>query len=146
RARERAVPAPPSFRAGGRMGRYILRRLAYGAITIWLVTVIVFVLLRVVVPLVVGDVVDIMVGEFGRNDEALAAKLRSEYGLDRNVATQYVSWVGEMLRGEFGVSLYNGRSVLDEMAYRLPVSFELSIIGLASAVVLAIPMGLISAV
>jgi peptide/nickel transport system permease protein len=128
------------------MGRYIVRRLVYGVITIWLVTIIVFGLLRVVVPIVVGDVVDIMIGEFARNDVALAAKLRTEYGLDQGIAVQYVRWIGDLLQGDLGRSLYNGRSVVDEMKYRVPVSFEISIIGLMAAVLLAVPMGLLAAV
>jgi peptide/nickel transport system permease protein len=115
-------------------------------VTVWLVTVIVFVLLRVVVPIVSGDVVDVIVGEYARHDEELQDQLRAEFGLDRNLFAQYWSWVSGLAQGDLGHSLYNGRSLVDEMKYRLPVSLELSLIGLTSAVALAIPMGVLAAV
>ncbi len=116
-----------------------------GLMTVWLVTLLVFVGLRVVVPAVYGDVVDVIAGEYGRSDPALMDQLRAQYGLTQNVAHQYVSWVGDLLHGDLGESLFNGRSILREMGDRLPVSLELGIIGLLAAIFLAIPMGIISA-
>lgn len=127
------------------MARYVIRRAAYGLITIWLVTIIVFTMLRVVVPLFYGDVVDIMVGELARNDTDLQQELRAQYGLSDSVPIQYVKWVGDLVRGDLGESLYTGRSITDEMGRRLPVSLELGLIGLASAALLAIPMGAVAA-
>lgn len=127
------------------MARYIARRAGYGAVTIWLVTIIVFTMLRVVVPIFYGDVVDIMVGELARNDENLQQQMRAEYGLSDSVPIQYLKWVGNLARGDFGESLYTGRSISSEMGRRLPVSLELGLIGLASAALLAIPMGAIAA-
>lgn len=127
------------------MARYVARRAGYGVVTIWLVTIIVFTMLRVVVPMFYGDVVDIMVGELARNDENLQQQLRAEYGLSDSVPIQYLKWVGNLARGDFGESLYTGRSISSEMGRRLPVSVELGLIGLASAALLAIPMGAIAA-
>ena len=123
------------------MARYVIRRAAYGLVTIWLVTIIVFTMLRVLVPLFYGDVVDIMVGELARNDTNLQQELRAQYGLSDSVPIQYVKWVGNLVRGDLGESLYTGRSITQEMGRRLPVSLELGLIGLASAALLAIPMG-----
>lgn len=127
------------------MARYVIRRSVYGLVTVWLVTVIVFTMLRVLVPLFYGDVVDIMVGELARNDANLQQELRDEYGLSDSVPIQYVKWVGNLVRGDLGESLYTGRSITHEMSRRLPVSLELGIIGLASAALLAIPMGAVAA-
>ena len=127
------------------MGQYIVQRIALGLVTLWLVTVIVFFGLRVVVPIFYADVVDIIMDEFGGQDPELEARLRDEYGLSGSVVTQYVSWVGDMLRGDIGTSLFNGRSIFQEMKERLPVSLELGFIGLASAVFLAVPMGVTAA-
>lgn len=127
------------------MARYVARRAVYGLITIWLVTVIVFTMLRVLMPMFYGDVVDIMVGELARNDAALQQELRDQYGLSNSVPIQYVKWVGDLVRGDLGESLYTGRSITNEMARRLPVSLELGLIGLASAALLAIPMGAVAA-
>jgi peptide/nickel transport system permease protein len=127
------------------VGAYIARRVLLGLMTVWLVTLIVFVGLRVVVPAVYGDVVDVIAGEYGRSDPALMQTLREQYGLTQNVAKQYVEWVGGLLHGDLGRSLFNGRSIWMEMEARLPVSVELGMIGLISAIFLAIPMGIISA-
>ena len=127
------------------MARYVARRAVYGLITIWLVTVIVFTMLRVLMPMFYGDVVDIMVGELARNDAALQQELRDQYGLSNSVPIQYVKWVGDLVRGDLGESLYTGRSITNEMGRRLPVSLELGLIGLGSAALLAIPMGAVAA-
>jgi peptide/nickel transport system permease protein len=127
------------------MGAYVLRRIMLGVVTVWLVTLLVFTGLRVVVPLFYGDVVDVIAGEYGRSDPVLMDSLRDQYGLSQNVAVQYVEWVGGLLKGDLGASLFNGRSILQEMKARLPVSVELGLIGLISAIFLAVPMGIVSA-
>ena len=127
------------------MGQYIVQRIALGLVTLWLVTVIVFFGLRVVVPIFYADVVDIIMDEFGGQDPELEARLRDQYGLSGSVVTQYVSWVGDMFRGDIGTSLFNGRSIFQEMKERLPVSLELGLIGLAASIFLAVPMGIMAA-
>ena len=127
------------------MGAYVVRRILLGFVTIWLVTVMLFVGLRVVVPLFVGDVVDAMVAEYGGDDPERMDAIRAEYGLSEALPLQYVKWVGGLLRGDLGESLFNGRSIASEMKYRLPVSIELGLIGLASSVLTAVPMGIVAA-
>jgi peptide/nickel transport system permease protein len=127
------------------MTRYLIRRLLLAVVTLWLVTVIVFTLLRVVVPLVYGDAVDIIAGEYARQDPALAEQLRDEYGLSGSIVQRYVEWVGQLLRGDLGRSLFNGRPISAEIADRLPVSLELGFIGLLSGLIFSIPMGIAAA-
>lgn len=127
------------------MGRYLARRLILGAITIWIVTLMLFIGLRVLVPIFYGDVVDIIVGEYGRSDTELMADLRDKYGLSGSLVGQYFEWVGNLLRGNLGESLFNGRSIATEMKARLPVSVELGLIGLGASVLFALPLGVISA-
>ena len=127
------------------MGAYVVRRILLGFVTIWLVTVMLFVGLRVVVPIFVGDVVDAMVAEYGGDDPERMDAIRAEYGLSEALPLQYVKWVGGLLRGDLGESLFNGRSIASEMKYRLPVSIELGLIGLASSVLTAVPMGIVAA-
>jgi len=127
------------------MTRYIVRRLLLAGVTLWLVTLIVFTLLRVVVPLFYADAVDLMAGEYGRQDPALMAKLREEYGLSGSLPRQYLEWLGQLARGDLGESLFNGRSVASEIRDRLPVSIELGLIGLASGLIFSIPMGIAAA-
>ncbi len=128
------------------MGTYIGQRLMLGGVTLLLVTVIVFVLLRVVVPLVYADAVDLMAGEYGRNDPQLMAQLRHDYGLSGSLAGQYVKWLGQIAHGDLGRSLFSHRSVVQEMGNRLEVSVELGVIGLLSGLLFAVPMGIAAAV
>jgi peptide/nickel transport system permease protein len=127
------------------MGKYILRRLLLGLVTIWLVTVILFTGLRIVVPAVVGDVVDIMIDESAKDDTELADRLRAEFGLNKAIHKQYFDWIGQLLRGDLGESLFNGRPVSKEIQDRLPVSLELGLIGLGATIIVAVPMGIVAA-
>ncbi|MSQ41851.1 MAG: ABC transporter permease [Dehalococcoidia bacterium] len=127
------------------MGQYLLRRVVLGAVTIWIVTMIVFTGLRVVVPLFYGDIVDLLTAEYGSGDPALKEQLREEYGLKVGVVEQYGRWVGGMLTGDIGVSLRSGRSILLEVRQRLPVSLTLGLVGLTASVFIAVPMGITAA-
>jgi peptide/nickel transport system permease protein len=128
------------------MTRYLVRRLLLAACTIVLVTLIVFTLLRVVVPLVYADAVDLLVAEYGRNDPELTERLKREYGLSASLPQQYVAWLGQLARGDLGRSLFNGRSVAGEIRDRLPVSIELGLIGLLSGVLISVPLGISAAI
>ena len=128
------------------MGRYIVRRLVYSIFTLFFVTIVVFTLLRVVAPLFIGDVVDLMVAEYAQNDHELAENLRTQYGMNQNVVVQYAKWAGGMLGGDFGKSLYSGRPVLRELLYRAPVSLELSLVAISTSLLVAVPMGILAAV
>jgi peptide/nickel transport system permease protein len=127
------------------LGEYIVRRLALGLLTIWLVTLFVFIGLRVVLPVFYGDVVSVESGRSGVKDPVREASLRKLYGLDQPVATQYVKWAGGLVTGDLGHSLFDGRSLVSQMRSRLPVSVELGVLGLLSALFLAIPIGIFSA-
>lgn len=128
------------------MGRYVMQRLMLAGVTLVMVSIIVFVLLRVIVPVFYGDAVDIIAGEYGRADPALTEKLRKEYGLSGNLVGQYFKWAGGILRGDLGDSLFNGRSVQGEIADRVVVSFELGLVGLLSGILFSIPMGMAAAI
>jgi peptide/nickel transport system permease protein len=72
--------------------------------------------------------------------------MRAKLGLDRPIHVQYLDWVGRALRGDLGQSLYSSRPITIELAYRLPVSLELGGVALVFAVLLGVPIGVISAV
>jgi peptide/nickel transport system permease protein len=127
------------------MARYLVRRLLLAVVTLFLVTLIVFTLLRVVVPLVYADAADLIAGEYGRQDPELRAKLKKEYGLSSSAPRQYLSFVNQLLHGDLGRSLFNGRSVAGEIKDRLPVSIELGMIGLLSGLIFSVPMGIMAA-
>ena len=128
------------------MGRYVTQRLLLAGLTLVLVSIIVFTLLRVIVPLVYGDAVDIIAAEYGGTDPELVQELKDDYGLSDALVPQYLRWVGSILRGDLGESLFNGRPVSKEIQDRLPVSVELGLVGLISSVILSVPLGIAAAV
>ncbi len=103
-------------RGGGAMRQYVLKRLLLVVPTLLLVSIIVF-SLNHMLP---GDVVVLMFEEkaYAKDLEALRAKL----GLDRPLYVQYFSWLGHVVQGNLGESLWTKRPVLEEMMRRLPVS------------------------
>lgn len=121
------------------MGRYILRRLALMVPVAFLVTVIVFVLLR----LTPGDPVLTYAGE-ERDPESLA-ELRREYGLDQPLPVQYVSWVGHALQGDLGRSIRTRQPVLEAITERLPATLLLGLTALLLSIAIGLAVGTFSA-
>jgi peptide/nickel transport system permease protein len=122
------------------MRQYILKRLLLIIPTLLLVTVIVFALTR----LIPGDVVVLMFEEkaYAKDLDALRAKL----GLDKPLYMQYATWVGKVVQGDLGESLWTKRPVLEEVIRRLPVSAELGAMAIVVALLLALPVGVLSAI
>lgn len=128
------------------MGRYVTQRLLLAGLTLVLVSMIVFTLLRVIVPLFYGDAVDVIAAEYGGTDPELVKQLKKDYGLSDALIPQYVGWVGSIVRGDLGESLFNGRPVTQEIIDRIPVSLELGLVGLISSVIMSVPLGVAAAV
>jgi peptide/nickel transport system permease protein len=91
-----------------------------------------------------GDPVRIQLGE-QITPENYAA-LRAELGLDKPVPVQYVIWLGDVMQGDFGKSLRNGAPVSDEIVERLPATVQLGAAALVLSMVVAVPIGILSAV
>ena len=127
------------------MKTYALRRLGLFIPTLILTTLIVFVLFF----LVPGDAaLVILTGEEGAGavtDEDIA-RMRQELGLDRPIHVQYGSWIWGILRGDLGTSIWYQTPVIDELKDKFVVTVELSIFGIAMAFLMAVPLGIISAV
>ena len=127
------------------MKTYALRRLGLFIPTLILTTLIVFVLFF----LVPGDAaLVILTGEEGAGavtDEDIA-RMRHELGLDRPIHVQYGSWIWGILRGDLGTSIWYQTPVIDELKDKFVVTVELSIFGIAMAFLMAVPLGIISAV
>ena len=127
------------------MRTYALRRLGLFIPTLILTTLIVFVLFF----LVPGDAaLVILTGEEGAGavtDEDIA-RMRHELGLDRPIHVQYGSWIWGILRGDLGTSIWYQTPVIDELKDKFVVTVELSIFGIAMAFLMAVPLGIISAV
>jgi len=121
--------------------RYLLRRLALAIPTLFLVSVLVFALMR----LMPGDVATRMVE--GHAYAPTLAALRHDLGLDRPVHAQYLEWIGGIVtRGDFGRSYWTRQPILDEFMRRFPVTLELAFLTIVVSVVLGVLVGIVSAV
>jgi peptide/nickel transport system permease protein len=120
--------------------KYVLRRLLVASASFVIASVGVFSLPR----LIPGDAVQLMLEEraYGKDLDDLRAKL----GLDRPIHVQYVDWLGRVVRGQLGESLWTKRPVIEELARRLPVSLELGLMALCFSISIALPVGIIAAV
>jgi len=86
-----------------------------------------------------------MIGESGLARDRDIALIKQQLGLDRPFHEQYVTWMSGMLRGDMGLSLWTGKPARDELFRRIPVSAELGALALLIALVIAIPIGIVSA-
>jgi peptide/nickel transport system permease protein len=122
------------------MRKYVLRRLLIATSSLFLASLVVFSLPR----LIPGDVVQLMLEEraYGKDLEDLRAKL----GLNRPIYVQYFEWAGRVVRGELGESLWTKRPVLEELGRRLPVSLKLGFLALLFSVSIALPIGILAAI
>jgi len=120
---------------------FLLRRLLLTIPTLFGVALIVFGLMRAI-P---GDVVTSLVGLQGNVSAERLDELRRMFGLDLPVHVQFGQWITAALQGDLGSSLRTGRPVATDLALRFPVTLELTFLGLAIAVILAVPLGVIAA-
>ena len=119
---------------------FIGRRALTAIPTLLIVTVMVFGIQRAL-P---GDPALTLAGE--QQDPAVIAFIRAKYRLDEPLPVQYLAWLGQLVRGDLGVSLRTNERVLDLIVSKLPVTIELSILSLLVALVIAIPTGVFAAV
>ena len=127
------------------MWRYVAKRLLLVFPTIILVTLIVFVIMR----LMPGDPALLIltghsgVSQFTRDE---LQDLRHELGTDRPIYVQYATWMGGILRGDFGESMFYETPVTDDLKARIPVTLQLAFMAIVIAVLIAVPLGVLSAV
>ena len=121
------------------MRGYVIRRLVAFVATLGFVSVLVFVVIRVL-P---GDPVLVMAGPGA--DAEVVARLRNAMGLDRPLPVQYVEWLGRAVRGELGVSLQYDVPVGRLIVSRLPVTLPLTAMAAVFMVLVALPLGLYAA-
>jgi peptide/nickel transport system permease protein len=121
--------------------RYFIRRLALAIPTLFLVSVIVFAMMR----LMPGDVATRMVE--GHAYAPTLAALRHDLGLDRPVHVQYLEWIGAIVtKGDFGRSYWTRQPILEEFERRFPVTLELALLTILVSVVIGVVVGIVSAV
>ncbi|HEY91447.1 MAG TPA: ABC transporter permease [Dehalococcoidia bacterium] len=124
------------------MIHYVIRRLLFLIPTILLVTIIVFLSIR----LIPGDVVDVIQAGMAGAGEIDRETVAHALGLDVPIHVQYGQWLWNIFQGDFGRSLISNTSVSEEILTRLPVSIELGILSLVVTLILAIPIGVYSAI
>lgn len=118
------------------MTTYLAKRLTVLILTLLLVSIVIFVVMRVI-P---GDPAQIILG-LQATPEAVAG-LRQQMGLDRPLTVQYLSWIGEFLRGNMGQSINYGVPIAELVVQRLAVTGPLTLIAVLISVAISIPMGI----
>src|SRR5713101_7758055 len=121
------------------MSRYILIRLFYACISLVLLSITIFVMIRIT-----GDPV-VLMADPGAKEEDLQA-LRQELGLDRTYVEQYIVFITKLTRGDFGKSFMYRIPVFELYMQRLPASIELAGAAMVISIMLGIPIGIFSAV
>lgn len=126
------------------MTTYITRRLIQSVIVFFLITLLVFMVMR----LLPGDPIYMIISRAASETatEMQLEEIRKEYGLDRPILVQYVDWLGGVFRGDFGVSILTNTDVGQEILRRLPITLHLGFLALIISFLLGIPAGIISAV
>jgi peptide/nickel transport system permease protein len=123
------------------MKRVLLHRIADLAVVLFGVSVIVFLMIR----LIPGDAVAIMLGANTEVTPERLAELRARIGLDRPLVEQYLHWAGAALQGDLGTSLWTGRPVAGEILAHLGPTLELTLLSLVLGAGLAVPLGCLMA-
>ena len=125
------------------MQQYVVKRLLLFIPTILLVTILVFVLMR----MIPGDPAFLILaggGEGSFTQEDLD-NLRQELGTDRHILVQYGDWLWGLLHGDMGTALFYGTAVADELGPRIPLTIELAVLAAILSFILAVPLGMLSA-
>ena len=121
------------------MKKFILKRLGYALLSLFLLSLTIFLFVRIT-----GDPTTLLV-EPGASKADIDA-LKSQLGLDRSLGVQYVSFMSNLLKGDFGRSLYYRTPVLELYLSRLPNSLMLGVVAMAFSLLIGIPSGILAAV
>ncbi len=122
--------------------RYLARRAVWTIVAVLGVSVLIFFLVR----LLPGNIVDIIAGTEGQLSKAQRAAVLKEFGLDQPLPVQYLRWIGNMLRGNFGWSFRTGQPVAALIVSRLPITIELALLAVVGVALVAIPFGVAASV
>ncbi|QWF83912.1 ABC transporter permease [Amycolatopsis sp. CA-230715] len=116
------------------------RRVLSAVLTLFVVSVLIFGASR----LMPGGFAEVVLGPFASPDQRAAVS--AKYGLDQSLVVQYGLWLAAALKGDLGTSLLSGEPVAGEFLLRIPVTVELTLLGIAAAVLIGIPLGVYTAV
>ena len=124
------------------MGSYLVRRFGLMLLTLFGISVIIFLMLRIA-P---GNIADILFDAAGFVDPAEKATIMKDLGLDKPIPVQYASWIGGLLQGDLGYSYVSDRPAIREILPRIPITAKVAGLALSFAVLIGVPLGVISAV
>jgi peptide/nickel transport system permease protein len=124
------------------LAAYLIRRLLLMLLTLFGISVLVFVLLRVV-P---GNIADILFSAAGMINPEDKLDIERQLGLDQPITIQYLTWINGLAHGDLGYSYVSEKPALQEILPRLPISAKLAGMALCFAILFGIPLGVISAV
>jgi peptide/nickel transport system permease protein len=124
------------------VGTYLIRRFGLMLLTLFGISVLIFVMLR----LVPGNIADILFDAAGMIDVAEKANLEKQLGLDQPIVVQYAQWVGGLAHGDLGYSYVSEKPALAEIAPRIPITAKLAGLALLFSIVFGVPLGVLSAV
>jgi peptide/nickel transport system permease protein len=124
------------------VGAYLVRRFLLMLLTLFGMSVLIFVMLR----LVPGNITDIIFDSAGFVNPAAKKRIERELGLDQPIVTQYVRWIGGLARGDLGYAYVSEKPAIDEILPRIPVTAKLAALALVFSVLFGVPLGVLSAV
>lgn len=123
------------------MGRYLARRLVSLIPVLIGMSLLIFGAMR----LLPGDIVDVMVGMQSSATDEQRQAVEQQYGLDQSLPEQYLRWMGRVVQGDLGLSMRTKQPITDDLLRKLPVTVELAILSISLALLIAVPLGVISA-
>jgi peptide/nickel transport system permease protein len=128
------------------MHRYIANRVIQGALTGLLVSIVIFAILRIA-P---GDVAMMIALEMTGGEEDLVteeqlAKIREDVGLNAPIYSQYLTWIGGWLTGDWGESMFSNEGIWENFLRKLPVTVELALLSIGLSTILGLPAGVLMA-
>jgi peptide/nickel transport system permease protein len=111
-------------------------------VTLFGISIIIFLLLR----MTPGNIADILFDAGGYVDPADKHRIEAQLGLDKSIPVQYATWINGLLHGDLGMSYQTERPALEEILPRIPITAKLAGMALVFAVVIGVPLGVVSAV
>jgi peptide/nickel transport system permease protein len=126
------------------MQRYLLRRLALAVPTLFGITVLIFIAMRVLPGDPLAQITSEGQGQYRLSDAELAAA-RASLGLDRPLPEQYLSWIADVARGNLGYSFWNPEPISDTVVRRGAISLEIGLLAVVLSWVVGVPAGILSA-
>ncbi|HMF12357.1 MAG TPA: ABC transporter permease, partial [Gemmataceae bacterium] len=125
---------------------YLVRRVLLAGVTILFISILSF----IIIHLPPGDYVDAYIAQLASSGAIVsaeeAANLRAQYGLDQPMYIQYLRWIGLIAQGNFGMAMEYNRPVMEVIGDRLPLTLAVSFSALIFTWLLALPIGIYSAI